>query len=182
MTNNLFVGGLPYETTREELTKLFAACGKVNDVKLIMDGFTGRSKGFGFVEMSTEAEAQAAMAKLNGTTLGQRQLFISEARPQEKRPSGLPGKPGFVERRSGLKDRRRQQPAVAVEKRPADMPRQDGAKREGFGGAKKVEERPRRFRRQEKAVGQAGRGHREAQRLRRQERVGRPARTSRPAG
>jgi len=110
-----------------------------------MDGFTGRSKGFGFVEMSTEAEAQAAMGKLNGTTLGQRQLFISEARPQEKRPSGLPGKPGFVERRSGLKDRRRHQPAAAGEKSPEDKPRQDGAKREGLGGAKKWRNGPGGF-------------------------------------
>jgi RNA recognition motif-containing protein len=116
MTNNLFVGGLPYETTREELTELFSAYGKVNGVKLIMDGLTGRCKGFGFVEMSTEAEAQAAIAKLNGTTLGQRQLFIGAARSQEKRP--------------------------AREKRPADKPRPDRAKRKGFGGKKKWRKGP----------------------------------------
>ena len=145
MTNNLFVGGLPYETTQEELAKLFAACGKVNKVKLIMDGLSSRCKGFGFVEMSTEAEAQAAIAKLNGTAFGERQLVISEARPLEKRSGILPGKPGFVERRSGPKDRRRHPPAVAGEKRPADMSWQDGAKRDGFGGAKKWRKGPGGF-------------------------------------
>ena len=106
MATNLFVGGLPYETTREELLKLFSACGKVSDVKLIMDRETGRSKGFAFVDMGTDAEAQAAIKTLNGTTIGARQIFINEARPQEKRPDDLSAKPGFVERRSG-KDRRK---------------------------------------------------------------------------
>ncbi len=151
MTSNLFAGGLPYEITREELMELFSACGKVSDVKLIMDGFTGRSKGFGFVEMATEAEAQAAIAKLNGTTLGERTLFISEARPQENRPSrpggsgGLPGKPGFVERRSGVKDRRRRQSVVAGNPRLGDKPRSDGVRREGFSGAKQGRNGPGSF-------------------------------------
>lgn len=152
MTKNLFVGGLPYETKQEELTKLFAAYGKVSNVKLIMDGPSGRCKGFGFVEMSTEAEAQAAIAKLNGTPFGERQLVISEARPMERRPAfspgkpGKPGKPGFVERRSG-RDRRRQPPASTAEKRAGDKPWQDGAPkwRKGpgsFGGKKKSWSRP----------------------------------------
>jgi len=167
MITNLFVGGLPYEITREELTELFAACGKVNNVKLIMDGLTGRSKGFGFVEMATEAEAQAAIGKLNGTTFGQRQLFISEARPQEKRPSDSPGNPGpidrepdFVERRSGLKDRRRS--VVARAGRPGDRPRPDGAKREGFGGADKRRTGPGGFGGENKRWGKPaeGRGQR----------------------
>ncbi|MDE2143623.1 MAG: RNA-binding protein [Elusimicrobia bacterium] len=112
MTTNLFVGGLSYETTQDELEKLFAACGKVAHVKLIMDRETGRSKGFGFVEMATEAEAAAALKKLSGATLGGRQIFVNEARPKEERPDAagpkpafVPG-PGFVERRSG-KDRRK---------------------------------------------------------------------------
>jgi len=137
MTSNLFVGGLPYETTREELTRLFAPCGKVNSVKLIMDGSSGRCKGFGFVEMSTEAEAQAAMAQLNGTAIGERKLFISEARPEQRRPAtapSAPGAPGFVERRSGLKDRRRQPSPAAGETRPADAPSRSAPRREGLGG------------------------------------------------
>ena len=162
MTKNLFVGGLPYETKQEELEKLFAPCGTVSSVKLIMDGLSGRCKGFGFVEMSTEAEAQAAMAKLNGLPMGDRKLFISEARPEERRPAGAfpvkpgsserrppsrearpqekrpgsqPGQPGFVERRSGVKDRRRQPFA----------PSGEGPKRESFDGAKKWRNGPGGF-------------------------------------
>jgi RNA recognition motif-containing protein len=142
MANNLFVGGLPYEATQEELAKLFAACGKVTNVKLIMDRDTGRSKGFGFVEMSTEAEAQAAIKKLNGATLGSRQIFINEARPQEKRPGGFADKPGFVERRSGVKDRRRQQGGFSGEKKSGDKPAWSGEKREGFHGEKKWGSKP----------------------------------------
>lgn len=126
MAYNLFVGGLPYETTQDELAKLFCACGNVTNVKLIMDRETGRSKGFGFVEMATEADMKAAILKLNGSALGQRQLFVSEAKPQEKRSDGPAAQPGFVERRSGVKDRRRQ-PEGGL----------SGARREGFGGEKK---------------------------------------------
>ncbi|MFI5346772.1 MAG: RNA recognition motif domain-containing protein [Elusimicrobiota bacterium] len=111
MTTNLFVGGLSYETTQEELEKMFASCGKVAHVKLIMDRETSRSKGFGFVEMATEAEAAAALKKLGGAMLNGKKIFVNEARPKEERPDAAPSKPafvpgpGFVERRSG-KDRR----------------------------------------------------------------------------
>jgi RNA recognition motif-containing protein len=145
MIKKLFVGGLPYETTQEELAEMFAACGKVDNVTLIMDGFSGRSKGFGFVEMSTEAEAAAAVAQLNGTALGERQLCVSEARPQEPRPGvepalrpgAAPAQAAFVERRSGLKDRRRQQSAGAGEPAAAQSPRPQGAGRRDPGEAKK---------------------------------------------
>jgi RNA recognition motif-containing protein len=140
MTTKLFVGGIPYETTREELTELFSACGTVAEVTLIMDGQTGRTKGFGFVEMATEAEAQAAIAKLHGTNFGLRQLAVSEAKPQEKRPEVMPGTPGFVERRSGLKDRRRQQPANPADSRPSP----DAPRREGSGSNKKRWGKPER--------------------------------------
>ena len=153
MAINLFVGGLPYETSQDELAKIFAGCGKVTNVKLIMDRETGRSKGFGFVEMADAAEAQAAILKLNGTALGERQLFVSEARPQEKRPGVSADKPGFVERRSGVKDRRRQpEPGAAPERREGFTPEKKwgpggpgggnkwGGKRKkfgsGFGGGK----------------------------------------------
>ncbi len=145
MATNLFVGGLPYETTQEELAKLFAGCGSVASVKLIMDRDTGRSKGFGFIEMATEAEAQAAIKKLNGSTLGERTIFINEARPQEKRPGGVSDKPGFVERRSGIKDRRRQPSGgLSGEKKSWGGKPAWGDKRPagGFGGKKKWGDKP----------------------------------------
>jgi len=136
MTKNLFIGGIPYETTSDELERLFSSCGQVSGVKLIMDRHTGRSKGFGFVEMATEEEAQAAMTKLNGSTLGERQIFISEARPQGEHPGGSTPKPGFVERRSGVKDRR-SQPSGSGEKREVGGEKKWGDKPGGFGGEKK---------------------------------------------
>jgi len=89
VTNKLFVGGFPYETTQEQLTELFKACGTVKSVKILMDRETGRSRRISFVEMATEAEAQAAINKLNGTNLGARKIFVTEARPPEKRPAGF---------------------------------------------------------------------------------------------
>jgi RNA recognition motif-containing protein len=111
MANNVYVGGFPYQTTREELIKLFSSCGTVLHAKIIMDRETGRPKGFGFVEMSTEAQAKAAVAKLDGSMVGARKIFVKAGHPQEKRAEGFTPKPtfapppGFVERRSG-KDRR----------------------------------------------------------------------------
>jgi RNA recognition motif-containing protein len=145
MTTNLFVGGLSYETTQDELEKLFATCGKVTHVKLIMDRETSRSKGFGFVEMATEAEAAAALKKLGGATLGGKQIFVNEARPKEERPDAFPAKPaaarpGFVERRSG-KDRRQAGGFGAPKKweaKPAE-------RRESFGGEKKWGDKPGGF-------------------------------------
>ncbi len=119
MANNIYVGGFPYKTTKEDLAKLFSACGTVLNAKVILDRATGRPKGFGFVEMATDAEAKIAVEKLNGAFMGDRKIFVVEGRPQKDRPQGYtpkpsftpkPGaakKPGFVERRSG-NDRRRQ--------------------------------------------------------------------------
>ncbi|MFA6318593.1 MAG: RNA-binding protein [Elusimicrobiota bacterium] len=145
MPVNLFVGGIPYEMTQAALTELFSACGTVTNVKLIMDRDTGRSKGFGFIEMAAEAEAQAAIAKFNDTTLDGRKIFVSVARPQEKRPVSPVGAPGFVERRSGLKDRRRPQAGPEEGRRPAGKPWQDSGKREGFAGPKKWGAKPGGF-------------------------------------
>lgn len=88
MPVNLFVGGIPYEMTQAALTELFSACGSVTSVKLIMDRDTGRSKGFGFVEMGSEQEAQAAIEALNGKSIDGRSLTVNEARPQESRGGG----------------------------------------------------------------------------------------------
>jgi cold-inducible RNA-binding protein len=81
----LYVGNLPFSATEEDITSRFSACGTVESAKLITDRDTGRSKGFGFVEMSTDSEAQAAIEKLNGQDYGGRPMTVNEARPQEKK-------------------------------------------------------------------------------------------------
>ncbi|MEI7451647.1 MAG: RNA-binding protein [Candidatus Falkowbacteria bacterium] len=86
MSKKLYVGGLPYATTDEALKELFAEAGNVESAIIIMDKMTGRSKGFGFVEMSTEDEAQNAVANMNGKEVGGRTIIVNEARPQEDRP------------------------------------------------------------------------------------------------
>lgn len=85
MATKLFVGSLPYSTTDKELEELFAAVGTVVSAKVIFDRDTNRSKGFGFVEMSTEEESKAAIDQLNGKDFGGRSLIVNEARPQENR-------------------------------------------------------------------------------------------------
>lgn len=93
MGAKIYVGGLPYSTTEQQLSDLFAAHGAVASARIITDKFTGQSRGFGFVEMSSDAEAQAAISALNGTQLGGRTLTVNEARPQEPRSGG--GRGGF---------------------------------------------------------------------------------------
>lgn len=85
MGNKLYVGSLPYSVTDQQLQELFAQHGTVSSAKVIMDRFTGRSRGFGFVEMATSEEAQKAIAALNGTQYEGRTLVVNEAKPQEKR-------------------------------------------------------------------------------------------------
>ena len=86
MAKRLYVGGLPYSTGERELEDLFASSGTVSSVSVVTDKYTGQSKGFGFVEMSTDAEADAAINTLNGTMLGGRSLTVNEAKPREDRP------------------------------------------------------------------------------------------------
>ena len=86
MGKKLFVGGLPFETSNEELEKIFSEVGKVESANIITDKMTGRSRGFGFVEMSTDEEATKAIEKLNGSKLGERELAVAEAKPREERP------------------------------------------------------------------------------------------------
>ena len=89
MATKLYVGGLAYSVTDKELEDFFAGQGKVISAVVIKDRDTGQSKGFGFVEMSEEAEAQAAIKELNGKELSGRAIAVNEARPQEdRRPSG----------------------------------------------------------------------------------------------
>lgn len=90
MGNKLYVGGLSYATTDKQLEDLFAAHGTVESARVIIDKFTGRSKGFGFVEMGSGAEAQTAIQALNGSDFDGRNITVNEARPQERR-SGFGG-------------------------------------------------------------------------------------------
>ena len=81
----LYVGGLPFATTDDELKELFAAHGTVTSASVITDKFSGRSRGFGFVEMENDAEGQAAIQALNGTQFGGRTVTVSEARPMREK-------------------------------------------------------------------------------------------------
>lgn len=99
MTNKLFVAGLSYSATDSELEKLFSQFGKVLSAKIISDKYTGQSKGFGFVEMSTEEEAKLAMDKLNNTQFLERTIIVKEARPREDRGGGFPQRNGNKQNR-----------------------------------------------------------------------------------
>jgi len=93
MGSKIYVGGLPYSATEQELSELFGKHGAVASARIITDKFTGQSRGFGFVEMSSDAEAQAAITALNGAEMGGRTLTVNEARPQEPRTGGGGGGP-----------------------------------------------------------------------------------------
>ena len=86
MGNKLYVGNLPYTVRDEDLQQAFGAYGNVSSAKVMMERDTGRSKGFGFVEMGSDAEAQSAIQGMNGQSLGGRSLVVNEARPMEARP------------------------------------------------------------------------------------------------
>ena len=86
MGNKLYVGNLPYSVRDADLEQAFGAFGQVNSAKVMMERDTGRSKGFGFVEMGSDAEAQSAIEGMNGQSLGGRSLVVNEARPMEPRP------------------------------------------------------------------------------------------------
>jgi RNA recognition motif-containing protein len=85
-TNKLYVGGIPYRTTEDELRTAFEEAGTVTSVSIISDRMTGRSRGFGFVEMADEAQAQAAVDRWDGKEMDGRMLSVSFARPQGDRP------------------------------------------------------------------------------------------------
>ena len=86
MGNKLYVGNLPYSFRDEDMQQAFSQFGSVSSAKVMMERDTGRSKGFGFVEMGSDAEAQAAIKGLNGQNYGGRDLVVNEARPMEARP------------------------------------------------------------------------------------------------
>ena len=91
MGNKLYVGNLAYSVRDESLQQAFSQYGSVTSAKVMMDRETGRSKGFGFVEMGTDAEAQAAINGMNGQALEGRAIVVNEARPREERPGGYRG-------------------------------------------------------------------------------------------
>lgn len=96
MGNKLYVGGLPYSVTEGQLRELFSQHGEVLSAKVIIDKFTGRSRGFGFVELGSEEEGRKAMEALNGTQIEGRTLIVNEARDQgERRGPGGGGRGGF---------------------------------------------------------------------------------------
>jgi RNA recognition motif-containing protein len=86
MGNKLYVGNLPYSFRDEDMQQAFSQFGSVSSAKVMMERDTGRSKGFGFVEMGSDAEAQAAIKGMNGQSFGGRDLVVNEARPMEPRP------------------------------------------------------------------------------------------------
>jgi RNA recognition motif-containing protein len=88
MNNKLFVGNLSFQTTENDLNDAFAAHGTVTEANLMMDRTTNRSRGFGFVTMSTDEEAQKAIAAMNGTDFGGRSITVNIAKPREERPAG----------------------------------------------------------------------------------------------
>ena len=92
----MYVGNLSFETTENDLQDLFEQHGAVNEVHLMMDRFTGKSRGFAFVTMNDNAQANAAMSALNGHELNGRALKVNEARPREERPRPYDGRRSFA--------------------------------------------------------------------------------------
>jgi len=95
MATKLYVGGLPYSTTQDELQSTFAQAGAVTSATIIVDKMTGRSRGFGFVEMTSDEDAQKAIEMWNGKDFGGRKLTVNEAKPLEARPPRREGGGGF---------------------------------------------------------------------------------------
>jgi cold-inducible RNA-binding protein len=95
MGNKLYVGNLPYSFRDEDMQQAFSQFGNVSSAKVMMERDTGRSKGFGFVEMGSDAEAQAAIKGMNGQNMGGRDLVVNEARPMEPRPPRSGGGGGY---------------------------------------------------------------------------------------
>jgi RNA recognition motif-containing protein len=91
VSNKLYVGNLPYSYSDSDMQQAFAAFGDVSSAKVIMEAESGRSKGFGFVEMGSPAEAQAAIAGMNGQDVGGRNMIVNEARPMQPRTGGGQG-------------------------------------------------------------------------------------------
>ena len=94
METKLYVGNLPYDSTEDDLRAIFAKAGPVKAITVVRDRDSGRSRGFAFVEMEADADAQKAVSMLNGTDFGGRPLTVNIARPREERPGGGQRRPG----------------------------------------------------------------------------------------
>lgn len=94
MAKKLYIGSLPYDLDDTQLKELFSEAGTVESATIIKDRYSGNSKGFGFVEMSSDEEAKNAIDKFNGYKLGERNIIVNEARPMVKRSGGFSGKQG----------------------------------------------------------------------------------------
>lgn len=92
MELKLYVGNLPFAASEEALKNLFAEAGTVQSVKIVVDSYSGRSRGFGFVEMASPAEAEKAISLLNGRTFMERALIVNEAKPQKKKGGEFRGR------------------------------------------------------------------------------------------
>ena len=101
MSTKLYVGNLAFQTTSQELQELFAQAGTVESAAVVEDRDTGRSRGFGFVEMSSKEEGAAAIAQFNGKEVNGRSLTVNEAKPRENRAGGGGGRGGFGGGRGG---------------------------------------------------------------------------------
>ncbi len=102
MGTKLYVGNISFQASEDDLKDLFSKAGEVVSAKLITDAATGRPRGFGFIEMSNDSEAQKAIQTLNGTSFMERNIIVSEAKPQERRERGSRDRGGFGgARRSG---------------------------------------------------------------------------------
>ena len=95
MAKRIYVGGLPYSTTDQDLEAMFTPSGQVNSAQVVSDRYSGQSKGFGFVEMENEADANKAINALTGTMMNGRSLTVNEAKPREDRPRSGGGGGGY---------------------------------------------------------------------------------------
>lgn len=98
MSQKLYVGNLPFGASEEDLKNLFTEAGAVESVKIVVDAYSGRSRGFGFVEMASKAEGEKAISLLNGKTFMERALVVNEARPQKKKGGEFRGGGGRRDR------------------------------------------------------------------------------------
>lgn len=103
---NIFISNLSFKLNNEDLLEAFEAYGEVSSAKVVMDKYTGRSRGFGFVEMPDDEAADKAIAELNGRDLDGKTISVAEARPREERPRRPSGGGGYGDRRGGGNDRR----------------------------------------------------------------------------